>query len=666
MPNDSKASHISHATRGIFKALDLGDGTVSSQFFLSFLERNGLLRTDERLAGMMTYLTSINGKDANVDMNLEQFHDSIATCISLVQRCCQGQLVIPDFQQVVEQIQEIFAEVEPNVSGENAQYIPQLALVDPDQFAISITTIDGQHFSIGDAKKQFCIQSCSKPISYLIALKKFGAAYVHGHVGMEPSGRRFNEMCLKDAPSSSNPNRQVPHNPMINAGAIMTCSMVHPENKAEERLNSVLDTWRDLSAGMQTTEAIGYDDETYKSESGSADRNWCLAYMMKERGAYPACFTTLSSTLEIYFQICSILSTCQAMSVMASTLANGGLNPLTGNKVFTAQQVRSALPLMMSSGMYDYSGQWMYDIGIPAKSGVGGCVFLSIPNICGISIWSPRLDPVGNSARGVHAATEMVKRFAFHNFEVFSGLSQTKLDVTKPRRYAQKLSLASTLFAASEGDLQALTTQLHAGLDLYAGDYDSRTSLHLAASEGRWQITQFLVDNCPADRLSAVVNSADRWGATPLDDAIHSGCTQSQAILRQAGGQTGSQPSHVELKDDTQVNPEAPVIISLAAENDLDGLIRLAAKGHHLNVVDYDARSPMALAASNGHFRICKYLLVQCVDVAEKMRVLTFTDRWGNTPEQDAQRHGHQDCLEFLQQARHTASVASGTTSTAS
>jgi glutaminase len=123
-----------------------------------------------------------------------------------------------------------------------------------------------------------------------------------------------------------------------------------------------------------------------------------------------------------YFQICSILSTCTAMSIMASTLANGGLNPLTGHRIFAPSEVRNALPIMLMAGMYDYSGQWAFDIGVPAKSGVGGCVYVVIPNLCGISIWSPRLDKVGNSQRGVEVCKALVKRLQFHNFEVSSFL----------------------------------------------------------------------------------------------------------------------------------------------------------------------------------------------------------------------------------------------------
>ena len=178
-----------------------------------------------------------------------------------------GDLRIPDFSQIAEIVEKVFKAVEPNTGGDNADYIPQLAEVDPDQFAISITSVDGQTFSVGDATKQFCIQSCSKPISYLIALNEHGQDYVHNHVGTEPSGHKFNEMCLKPAPTEDNGDREIPHNPCINAGAIMSCSMVKSNLATRpERLDSVMDVWRALSGGKvekgSKEDPIGYDDAT--------------------------------------------------------------------------------------------------------------------------------------------------------------------------------------------------------------------------------------------------------------------------------------------------------------------------------------------------------------------------------------------------------------------
>jgi glutaminase len=368
--------------------------------------------------------------------------------------------------------------------------------------------------------------------------------------------------------------------------------------------------------------------------------------MMKEKKAFPPCFTNLTETLEIYFQICSILSTSSAMSVMAATLANGGLNPLSGARVFATEHVRNVLPLMLTSGMYDYSGQWAYDIGVPAKSGVGGCVFIVIPNVCGIAIWSPRLDQVGNSARGVAVAKALVNRFQFHNFEVFSGLSATKTDPTLRRNAAQEAALFSVLFAASEGD-EAQLAQLHnAGVSLAGADYDSRTALHLAASEGHSAVLRFLVGVLPTTD-SAVFSPVDRWGGTPLSDAIAHSHVECVRILREAGAEPGTAtpaaaaaaggPGRADAEQGALVKSrEISRALFAAAAGDLDELVVLRVDGADLSLGDYDRRTALHLAASNGHPDIVRYLLAQAGDGRDEL--IAAKDRWGNTALDDATR----------------------------
>lgn len=214
------------------------------------------------------YLESLGAIAADIQLSMAEFRTAISSCSSLVHDAVAGRLRVPDFALVSKVIKEVFEKIEPDISGANADYIPQLAEVDPDQFSISITTVDGQHFSVGDSEVQFCIQSCSKVISYLIALKQFGPEYVHRSVSTEPSGHAFNEMILKAAPTTENPGRKIPHNPLINAGAIMAVSMVFPELPREERHAKVLDVWRELSGGDSAP--IGYDAKTYESESATA------------------------------------------------------------------------------------------------------------------------------------------------------------------------------------------------------------------------------------------------------------------------------------------------------------------------------------------------------------------------------------------------------------
>merc|ERR1711871_46885 len=479
-------------------------------------------------------------------------------------------------------------------------------------------------------------------------------AYVHNCIGTEPSGRAFNEMVLKDFPSDDNANRGIPHNPCINAGAIMAVSMVYnDEPDSSKRLEKVLDFWRDLSGGPNAP--IGYDDPTYRSESSCADRNRCLGYMMRERKSFPPTFNydnddDLHRTLELYFQICSITSTCKAMSIMAATLANGGLNPLSGVACASPEHVRCALPLMLTCGMYDFSGQWAYQVGIPAKSGVGGCVYMIVPNVCGIAVFSPRLDDIGNSARAVAVAQALVERVQFHNFEVFAGLNHRKMEPRTRKNAEKQAEIGELLYAASEGDVSALETFLHAGTNLFLGDYDDRTALHLAASEGHLGVVKFLISSLPADpqKREQALNHCDRWGGTPTGDAKAGGHADCEQALIAAGGKAGTN-MHVDRDfhgDDITVAPEAPQVLFAAAEGDLDTIVRLCANGIDMCMADYDQRTGLHLAACNGHTQVVNYLFLQCMGDVKKM---TPKDRFGNTPSDDAVRENHSDCSKVLE-----------------
>jgi len=626
----------------IFNALATKQiGCVQASFLESFLAHNGLTRDDPRMGTFFKRIDSM----PDGDLGIHDFLQACESCSSLIHGCVSDTLRVKDFASIKEVIEEVYKIVEPNKGGENASYIPQLAKVDPEQFSISITTVDGQHFSIGDSDKQFCIQSCCKPLNYLIARRCFQdqPGYVHNCVGKEPSGVKFNEMVLKPvghqvSGGEGSAGRAIPHNPMINAGAIMCTSMVYPNDRKEKRLDKVLDFWRELcgiteqeKGKREAEQTIRVDWETYQSESRTADRNWCLGYMMNERKSWPDCFHGLSETLELYFQTCSILNTNRNMAHMAATLANGGINPFTGQQVVQESYIRNVLPLMLTCGMYDYSGEWVYDVGVPAKSGVGGCVFMVIPNVCGISVWSPRLDENGNSVRGVHVAKELVKRLVMHAYEVSSGLSQTKIDMKLPKGTAKIKRIGQLLFAASTGDEGKVQEAMNAGIDLWEGDYDHRTALHLAVCEGHESIVRLLVEHGTTKQL----NMEDRWGGTALDDAIVFKRDLIASILRAAGAREGSHTNfQSSTQGETDMEPlhEAPHILYAAAENDIHQLVKFSASDNfHLKCCDYDLRTPLHLAAAENHDEAAQYLLTQLGDDIKFVK-----DRWGNTAVDDA------------------------------
>lgn len=311
---------------------------------------------------------------------------------------------IPDFDGFCAIIKDIFESTYANTDGAVADYIPQLKRVDPEKFAMSICTIEGKQYSLGDFDDSYCVQSTCKPINYCLAISEHSVNYVHKHVGCEPSGENFNALTL---------NRSgLPHNPMINSGAIMCCALIKPELNLADRFEHILDTWSKMNGGKKP----GFNNSVYVSEKGSADRNFALGYFMKENGAFPD-NVRLKETLDFYFQCCSIETTVKDQAVVAATLANSGRCPLTAEKVFKSATVKNCLSLMFSCGMYNFSGEFAFTVGLPAKSGVSGTLMIVVPGLMGITIWSPRLDALGNSVRGIEVSRKLVERFNINLFD---------------------------------------------------------------------------------------------------------------------------------------------------------------------------------------------------------------------------------------------------------
>lgn len=272
--------------------------------------------------------------------------------------------------------------------GETAAYIPELASADPSRVAIALTTVNGEVYATGDADHRFSIQSMSKPFAYALAIEEKGLDFVLEHIGVEPSGDAFNELSLEQSTGR-------PKNPMINAGAVATHSLL-PEPGVERVLK-----FMSTLAGRD----LEIDEAVASSELEHGSRNLGLAYLLDANGMMEG---SPREAVEGYIRQCAASVTVSDLSLMAATLANNGVHVQTGEQVVSRHTARQVLSVMTSCGMYDAAGDWLTTVGIPAKSGVAGGIIGVLPGQVGLAVFSPKLDEHGNSFRGV----EMMKRLS--------------------------------------------------------------------------------------------------------------------------------------------------------------------------------------------------------------------------------------------------------------
>uniref|UniRef100_A0A8C2E187 glutaminase n=1 Tax=Cyprinus carpio TaxID=7962 RepID=A0A8C2E187_CYPCA len=458
----------------LFYTIAEGQEKIPAHKFTTALKATGLLTGDPRLKECMEMLkvTMKTTSDGALDRHL--FKKCVQSNIVLLTQAFRKKFVIPDFKSFTSHIDQIYESAKSLSGGQVADYIPQLAKFSSNLWGVALCTVDGQRYTAGETKVPFCLQSCVKPLKYAIAVHDHGTEYVHRFIGKEPSGLRFNKLFLNE--------EDKPHNPMVNAGAIVCTSL------------------------LKYFLVVG----RFQSERLSGDRNFAIGYYLKEK---KVC-------------LCSIEVTCESASVMAATLANGGFCPITGERVLNPEAVRDTLSLMHSCGMYDFSGQFAFHVGLPAKSGVSGGILLVVPNVMGIMCWSPPLDKLGNSVRGIQFCTDLVQLCNFHNYDNLRHFAK-KLDPRREGGDQRVKSVINLLFAAYTGDVSALRRFALSSMDMEQRDYDSRTALHVAAAEGHTEVVRFLLEACKVNPVPR-----DRWGNTPMDEAIHFGHHDVVTILQ--------------------------------------------------------------------------------------------------------------------------------------
>jgi glutaminase len=288
-------------------------------------------------------------------------------------------------------------------AGKLAAYIPELSKTNPDALGVSIITLDGEEYNGGDYETKFTMQSISKIITLMLALLDNGRERVFSKVGVEPTADAFNSIINLETKSP-----QRPLNPMINAGAIATVSLI-AGNNGEESFNRILNFTRKITGNPD----ININNEVYKSEKATGDRNRSLAYFMKSTGVIEQ---DVEQVLDVYFKQCSMEATCKDIARIGAMLANDGVLPWSGERIIPRNIAIIVKTIMVTCGLYDASGQFAVEVGIPAKSGVGGGILAAVPGRMGIGVVGPALDLKGNSIGGIKVLSELSRELDLNIF----------------------------------------------------------------------------------------------------------------------------------------------------------------------------------------------------------------------------------------------------------
>ena len=299
-------------------------------------------------------------------------------------------------------VQEAYSLYKEDKSGKNADYIPYLAKVDRNLFSIAVCLPCGEIIEAGDSSFRFGIESISKVATALLVLKEYGADTIMDMIGSDATGMPFNSIMAilleNDHPST----------PLVNAGAISAVSMVRPVGDKKEKWKSIQHNLNELCASE-----LPLIEELYNSESVTNHNNRAIAWLLK---SYNRIYDEPDMSLDLYTRQCSLGITTSELAVFAGTIAGGGVNPITRKDVFPARLCEKIISMMASVGFYERTGDWMFQTGVPAKTGVGGGIMGVIPGTLGIAAFSPPIDTAGNSVRAQKAITYIAKELGFNTY----------------------------------------------------------------------------------------------------------------------------------------------------------------------------------------------------------------------------------------------------------
>lgn len=337
----------------------------------------------------------------------------IILCLPIVYLCGQVNKspVAPDYARLEQIIKEAYLKFLEDSTGAPADYIPELAKVNPNLFGICVVTIDGQVFSVGDVEHKYSIQSISKIFTLAMVMEQLGKDIILEKLGAEPTGLPFNSVTAIEQQATR------VGNPLVNAGAIATTSLLEGSSEAVKWDNIL--AFYSACAGEQ----LEMLQDIFDSEAATNGRNQAIARLLD---AYGVMYNDPEKAVDLYTRQCSVGITTKQLAAMGATLAAGGVNPFSGKRIINAHNVPQILSVMLSCGMYDYSGTWSYLTGLPAKSGVGGGIIAVVPGKGAVAAFSPRLDKAGNSVRAQKAIAYISQQLNINIFDPQSiGVTQS-------------------------------------------------------------------------------------------------------------------------------------------------------------------------------------------------------------------------------------------------
>ncbi|MBF6628320.1 MAG: glutaminase [Proteiniphilum sp.] len=288
-----------------------------------------------------------------------------------------------NYEQTFEEIYNDLQHVEE--SGHVADYITELAQVDPDQFGVHLTTVEQEEYSFGDAEKRFSVQSIAKVFSFVMAYSTI-KSNIWERTNLEPAGTPFNSLLQLEH------DRGIPRNPFINAGALVVCDILVSE-LASPKENMLAFIHR-----LSGNNRISFNPAVAHSEKKAGNRNYAMIYLMKSFGNIR---NDIETVMDLYFHLCSIEMSCKELSRTFLFLANNGVIPWSGERILSPSRTKRTNALMQTCGFYDEAGQFTFKVGLPGKSGVGGGIVALHPEKYAIAVWSPRLNTKGNSHKGM-------------------------------------------------------------------------------------------------------------------------------------------------------------------------------------------------------------------------------------------------------------------------